>query len=250
MLRVYLLGRVAVEGPQGVLEPHDFPGRQGRLAFVCLAASPRRVERHQLAEILWGEDLPEAWDTDLNAVVSKLRRMFDRIGIRGTDTLESSYGCYELRFPDGTWIDLREAVNSLDHAEGALARSDAAAAWSAAAVASAILCRPLLPGEGGSWAEHKQRELQELQVRTYDTLAGAWLHTGNGRAAVSAARRAVELAPYRESAYARLMECHVAAGDRAEAVRVYAELRERLSDSLGISPAPEVEQIYLEALGR
>lgn len=249
MLRVYLLGRVAVEGPQGVLGPHDFPGRQGRVAFVYLAAIPRRVERQQLAEVLWGENLPEAWDTALNAVVSKLRRVLDRIGIHGADALESSYGCYELRFPEGTWIDLREAVNSLDYAEGALARGDAAGAWSAAAVASAILCRPLLPGDGGFWAEQKQRELQEFEVRTYDTLAGAWLRAGNGRAAVNAAQRAVELAPYRESAYARLMECHVAAGNRAEAIRVYTELRELLHDSLGVSPAPEVEKIYLEALG-
>lgn len=248
MLRVYLVGRVMIESPRGLIEPSDFPGRQGRLAFVYLAASLRRVERDRLADVLWGDHVPDAWDTALNAIVSKLRKVLDRTGMSGARALESSDGCYELRFPGRTWIDLREAVNSLDLAEGALVRGDPDRAWPGAAVASAILRRHFLPGEGGPWVEQTRRELHELEVRTYDTLAGAWLQVDNAKAAVRAARRAVELAPFRESAYARLMECQLAAGDRAEAVRVYGELRDLLRESMGLSPAPEVEQIYLQAL--
>ncbi|WP_165368282.1 AfsR/SARP family transcriptional regulator [Phytoactinopolyspora endophytica] len=240
---------MTIDSPHGVLEQADFLGRQGRLAFVYLAESPRRVERHQLAEAIWGDSLPDAWDTALNAIVSKLRRTLSRVGVDASNSLEGSYGCYELRLPAGTWIDLREAMNSLDFAEGAVVRGDARAAWPAAAVASAILRRPFLSGEDLPWVEQRRRELHELEVRTYDTLANAWLQVGNGPTAVAAARRAVALAPYRESVYARLMECHVAAGDRAEAVRVYTELRDLLSEVMGISPAPEVEHIYLEALG-
>jgi DNA-binding SARP family transcriptional activator len=246
---MYLVGRVMLESPGCLIEPSDFPGRQGRLAFVYLAASPRRVERDQLAEVLWGDDLPEAWHTALNAIVSKLRRILDRAGLDGARALEASHGCYELRMPEGTWIDLREAVNSLDLAEGALAHSEPGKAWPAAAVASAILRRPFLPGEAGPWAEQTRRELQNLEVRTYDTLAGAWLQAGNSQAAIRAARRAIELAPFRESGYARLMECQLAAGDRAEAVRAYCELRDLLRDSMGLSPAPEVERVYRRALG-
>lgn len=249
MLRVYLVGRVMIESPARLIQPSEFPGRQGRLAFVYLAASPRRVERDQLADVLWGEDLPEAWQSALNAIVSKLRRILDRVGLDGARALEASHGSYELRLPEGTWIDLREAVNSLDLAEGALARDEPGKAWPAAAVASAILRRPFLPGDTGSWVEQTRRELNQLEVRTYDTLAGAWLQAGNAPAAIRAARRAVELAPFRESGYARLMECQLAAGDRAEAVRVYGELRDLLQDSMGLSPAPEVERVYLKALG-
>jgi DNA-binding SARP family transcriptional activator len=238
-----------IESPGRLIEPSDFPGRQGRLAFVYLAASPRRVERDQLADVLWGDDLPEAWHTALNAIVSKLRRVLDRAGLDGSHALEASYGSCELRFPEGTWTDLREAVNSLDLAEGALARGEPGKAWPAAAVASAILRRPFLPGEAGTWVEQTRNELRQLEMRTYDTLAGAWLQAGNAPAAVRAARRAVELAPFRESGYARLMECQLAAGDRAEAVRAYGELRDLLRDSMGLSPAPEVERLYLQALG-
>lgn len=249
MLRVYLLGRVMITNPHRLVDQSNFPGRQGRLAFVHLAARGRPVERGRLAGVLWGDDLPDAWETALSAIVSKLRKTLDSAGINDSRAVECSDGCYELRLPEGTWIDLREAVNSLDFAEGALARGDAREAWSAAAVASANLRRPFLVGERGQWVERTRRELRDLEVRTFDTLAGAWLSVGNAHAAVRAARRAVELAPFRESGYVLLMQSHLAAGDRAEAVRVYGELRDLLRESLGLSPAPDVEKIYLNALG-
>ncbi len=128
-------------------------------------------------------------------------------------------------------------------------RGDGPAAWADATVASAILRRSLLAGDTGPWVEAKRRDLHEMEVRTYDTLAAAWLLVGDARAAVRAARRAVDLAPYRESAYARLMECHLAVGNRAEAIRVYDEVSGLLRETMGISPAEEVEALYLRALG-
>ena len=53
LLRFYIIGRVMVEGPDGVLEASGLPGRQGRLALVYLCAQPRRVDRAELADVLW-----------------------------------------------------------------------------------------------------------------------------------------------------------------------------------------------------
>lgn len=249
MLRIYLIGRVMIESDDEALESSAFPGRQGRLAFVYLAAAPRRVERDQLAEVIWPDRPPDAWDNALSAIVSKLRRLLGRVSVDGSASLESTYGSYELRLPEGSWIDLRAAINSVDRAQGALATGHGRSAWSNAAVASAILRRPFLPGDTGPWVDAMRHELHEYQVRAYHTLAGAWLRIGDPHAAVTAARKAVDLAPFRESSYAQLMEAHLAAGDRAEAVRVYHELHSLLRESLGISPAGDVEDLYRTALG-
>ena len=40
------------------------------------------------------------------------------------------------------------------------------------------------------------------------------------------------------------MEAHVAAGNRAEALRVYERCRRLLADELGAYPSPETESIY------
>ncbi len=247
MTKVYLTGRVTIETDDGsLIEPSAFPGRQGRLAFVRLAASPRRLERDQLAETLWPGELPEAWDTALSAVVSKLRRTLANAGLG--DALDSSDGCYELRWGSRVWIDLREAINSLDRAEGALRRGDSKAAWSDATVASAIFRRRFLPGESGPWVERMRRELLDYEIRTYDTLAAVWLLEANPTAAIQAARMAVDLAPYRETAYARLMEAHLAAGNRAEAIRCYEEVRALLGETMGIEPTERVQELYEQAL--
>jgi hypothetical protein len=50
--RVYLLGRVAIDSDVRLIEASDFPGRQGRLAFVFLASEPSRADRHRLADVL------------------------------------------------------------------------------------------------------------------------------------------------------------------------------------------------------
>ena len=44
------------------------------------------------------------------------------------------------------------------------------------------------------------------------------------------------------------MRMHAAAGDRAAALRVFAQCRERLRGELGVSPSPQTEAVYLEIL--
>jgi branched-chain amino acid transport system substrate-binding protein len=57
-------------------------------------------------------------------------------------------------------------------------------------------------------------------------------------------QKVVELEPYRESGYRRLMQAHAAAGNRAEGLRVYERCRRFLADELGAYPSPETESIY------
>lgn len=66
--------------------------------------------------------------------------------------------------------------------------------------------------------------------------------------AIQHASEMVQLEPFRETAYQLLMRMHAAAGDRAEALRVFARCRELLRDELGVSPSPQTEAVYLDIL--
>ena len=236
-----------IESDASVLEASALPGRQGRLAFVYLASAPRRADRQDLADVLWDE-LPDAWEGALNSILSKLRRVFDGLGYEGSKVLEGRSGSYELRLPPGSWVDLREGINALDRAEGALKRGDSDSAWSDATVASTVFRRRFLPGETGRWVERMRRDLLEYESRTFDALAQVWLAKHDPTAALHAAQRVVDLNPYRESAHARVMECHLAAGNRTEAIGVYNELRAMLGETMGISPGPIAEALYEKAI--
>jgi DNA-binding SARP family transcriptional activator len=80
-------------------------------------------------------------------------------------------------------------------------------------------------------------------------LAEVWLANGEHALAVNGAAEVVALEPFRDSAYLRLMRAHVAAGNRAEALRVYENCRRLLADELGADPAPETQALYLQLLG-
>src|SRR5262249_40506789 len=112
------------------------------------------------------------------------------------------------------------------------------------ALAASLLRKPFVPGEEGVWVEEKRRELADIRERALDALADASLRTGDAAEAVRWAKQTIALAPFRGSGHPRLMQAHVAAGNRAEALRVYEQCRRLLAEELGTYPSPETEAIY------
>jgi YVTN family beta-propeller protein len=248
-VRISLTGRVSIEVNGASLHEQSFPGRQGRLVFAyLLAAEGRPVPRDELAEALWGEELPATWEKALAVLVSKLRALLEACGLDGQRALTSAFGCYQLVLPEGAWIDVAAATEAANRAEAALAADDPAEARASAAAAAALARRTFLPGEHGSWVEEKRRDLREVLVRALDCLADAGLQSGDAGEAVKHAEELTELEPFRESGYRMLMRAHSAAGNNAEALRVYERCRRLLADELGAYPSPETESTYLEIL--
>ena len=244
-LKVFLAGRVAVEADGVMIDEGRLPGRQGRLLFAYLVAEQGRpVPRDELAEALWGESPPASWDKALTVVVSKLRHLLSDIGLDGSTALTGAFGCYRLELPAGSWVDVTVATNAAHEAEEALAADDVEQAKTAAALAVSLAQGAFLPGEEGGWVEERRRELEHVRRRALNALADACLLAGDAAEAVQWAEQAIALAPYSETGYRRLMNAHTAAGNRAEALRVYEGCRQLLADELGAYPSPETESIY------
>jgi ABC-type transport system substrate-binding protein/DNA-binding SARP family transcriptional activator/DNA-binding beta-propeller fold protein YncE len=209
-----------------------------------VAEQGRPVPRDELAEALWGENLPATWDKALSVLVSKLRVLLAEHGIDGSTALTGAFGCYRLELPEGSWIDVLAAASAVEEAEEAIASGDLERAKAAAAVAASLVREPFLPAEEGAWVEQKRRELTEVRLRALDVLVDASLRSDEPQQAAKWAEQAVTLEPFRESGYRRLMEAHIAAGNRAEALRVYERCRRLLADELGAYPSPETESTY------
>lgn len=244
-VRFYLAGRVAVEGSV-TLDQSDLPGAQGRRALVHLVlARHRPVPVEELADVLWGATPPASWETALRAVVSKLRTALTGVGL--AEAICAEGGCYQLRVA-GAWVDLEEAGLSLHRAEGACRAGDLPTAFAAATVAASITARPVLAGMDDPELAVLRDRCRRLRVRALDVLSAVWLGRGDVQLALHVTQEAVGLEPFREQGYRSLMRCHLAAGNRAEALRVYADCRALLAEELGVEPAPETASVYLEAL--
>jgi DNA-binding SARP family transcriptional activator/ABC-type branched-subunit amino acid transport system substrate-binding protein/DNA-binding beta-propeller fold protein YncE len=248
-VKISLTGRVSIEANGAKRDERSFPGRQGRLVFAYLLAEEgRAVPRDELAEVLWGDAPPATWEKALSVLVSKLRALLEDCGIDGQAALRSAFGCYQLVLPPGAWIDLAAAREATGRARAALDAGDIGAAREAAVEVVALARRRFLPGEDGAWVDEKRRELSELLVRALECLADACVAAGDAREAVRHAEELITLEPYREGGYRRLMQAHAAAGDSAEALRVYERCRRLLADELGAYPSPETESIYRDLL--
>ena len=100
-LWVYICGRPAVEAGDVVVGKGDLPGRQGRRLWVYLSLHQRGpVGRVELAEAIWGDDIPDAWDTILNALVSWLRSALAPLAeLAPALRSAASQGAIRWRFP-------------------------------------------------------------------------------------------------------------------------------------------------------
>lgn len=239
--RIHLCGRLVAEIDGSRVES-QLRGRQGRLLFAYLVLNRSRgVRRDELSEAVWEDDVPAAPDAALSALLSKLRRI---VPVEGRSDLR-------MVLPDDAWIDVEAAAEALHRAEGAVARRDWTSAWGPARVVQHIATRELLQGETAAWLDEHRRRLRSLLERALEVAAQACLEIGGGEldTAERAARTLVELAPYHESGYRWLMLILDRRGNRAEALRVYDDLRQLLRDDLGTAPAPATQDLHKALLG-
>jgi DNA-binding SARP family transcriptional activator len=239
-LRLYLTGRVCAERDGQVVDEKRLPGRQGRLALVYLALERTRpIPIDALADALWGEALPAAWETALSAIVSKLRSALGDLGV-GVTTVS---GRYQLALPADAWVDVEAARLALDEAEGHVRARRERAAWGGGNVAASIAERGMLAGVDVEWVWRVRQELRSIRVRALACLTSAALANTEYPLAAQFARAQVELEPFRETGWRQLMRAQAGAGNRAEALRAYAECRDLLVKELGVPPSPETEAV-------
>ena len=237
--RIDLCGRLLVEIDGGTVEGAA-RGRQGRLLLAFLVLHRQTpVSRERLVEALWGGALPRDPSAVLNTLLSGLRRALGDGRLEGRRELRIDLG------PDAE-VDVEVALAARNAALDALSRGAFEEAAASARTAAEISARELLPGDDADWLDRARDELREVHADALESLARAGIELGEADAldAVRAASAVVAFAPFRESAYALLMEAHAARGNVAEALRVFDDLRGLLREELGTAPSPPLLALH------
>jgi DNA-binding SARP family transcriptional activator len=241
---VQLCGRLVFE-LRGRRIEQRLPSRQGRLAFTFLVLQrPRAVSRAELIDAIWGAAPPTDHATALTVLLSKLRAAV------GSDVLVGR-GSVRIVLPEGTRVDVEQALAAVHRAESAVAQEEWARAWPAALCAQYVAERRLLPDHDDlPWLDGWRRRLDDMRERALEAYAAACLGLGGTELAGAerAARRLVERNPVRETGYGLLMRALAARGHVPEALRVYEQARSVLRDELGIPPGPAIASLHAELL--
>ena len=155
----------------------------------------------------------------------------------------------QLELPPDAQIDVDQAAARARGARAALAARPGAAARTAEAALD-IYEPGLVPTFDAPWLEEHRRPQEDERLEALELLAEASLALGGDgpMRAQLAARQLVELAPFRESGYALLMEAHAARGNQAEALQAFERVRVLLREELGSTPSAELRALHEQVL--
>lgn len=246
--RIYLCGRVTVERNGRALTDSALGGRQGRLLFAFLGTRRTQpVSKADLVDAVWGTRTPPSVETALNALISKLRAALRKLGVPRPHGVASDVGTYQFVVPSA-WIDVEDARTAIDRAEGALRSNELSNAWSSANVAAAITRQPFLPDEDHPWVQQQRASLQRVWRRALLVLSAVSVRNGEPELGIQHAADALSAEPFDEIACQALMRAHAVAGNRAEALRVYANCRKLFRGELGVEPSEQTAAVFLSIL--
>ncbi len=235
-LRVRLLGGFAVEG----VDERALGTRKARVLLKQLAvAQGRPVPVDELVEVVWGDETPRTPSDQLSVLVSRLR------SVLGAHRLPRTDAGYSLA---ADWIDTVELEERTREVEERLRSHELGSALAAAQVALATARGPLLPEEDAAWADEARPSVDRLVARARLLAAEARLAVGEFAAARVAAQSVLDLDAYDEAALRLVMRADASAGRPGAALAAFTEVRHRLAEDLGTSPAPETELLHTAIL--
>ncbi len=237
MLRLRLLGDVAVQRDDGPPEGFGSPRLQSLVALLVLhRGAPQPRER--LAYLLW----PDSTDTQARSNLRKLLHTVRR-------TLPEADTCIEVTHTTLRWRPDAPAEVDVVTVEDALAvaarAADAGEARRELDRAVAAYGGPLLPGSYEDWVLAERERLHAGAVDGLErllTLAGP----DADDAALRYGEELLRLEPLRESTYRQLMRLRARRGERAEALRLYRSCEAVLARELGVAPSEQTRALYDE----
>jgi DNA-binding SARP family transcriptional activator/WD40 repeat protein len=239
---VRVLGEIAVEGPDGRMDPG---GHKPRLLLALLIADAGSVvTTERLIDGLWDEDPPPTARKTLQVHVSNLRH-----SLGSTFPLETVRAGYRLDAAAVT-IDARQFE---DEVRRATVMVDSAPADASRLLATALARwrgPPYADVAGAPAIDPEVARLNELRLGAVELRIDADVRLGHHEQVLGELEALTADHPYRERLRALQMLALYRAGRQADALRVYERTRRLLADELGIGPGPELRQLQREVLAQ
>jgi YVTN family beta-propeller protein len=237
-LEFRLLGPLEVRGDDGAAI--DLGGRQQRLLITYLLLhSNEAVSVDRLVDALWAEHPPASAIKSVQAQISRLRRALDSEGAR----LQTQGNGYLLAVRPGE-LDTDRFHRLLEGGRQKLAAGDPEGAKSTLSEALALSRGPPLADfTYDDFAQASIARLDELRLSALEERLEAELALGRQTAVLSELEALVVEHPLRERLRGQLMLALYRAGRKAEALRVYDDVRRQLAEELGLEPGEALKRL-------
>jgi DNA-binding SARP family transcriptional activator len=237
---ISLFGPLAIREGTRSLSDRDLGGaRPKQVLEILLAARGHRVPIDRLADLLWGDRLPQDPAAALQTFISVLRRRLSPDRRRARELVVTEPDAYRFAIE---LVDL-----DLDRFDQLLERSGQAATRDARRLlqdALALVRGEVLEDEPyASWAEDLRGTYRGRALGAHLDAAEAALAECDYAAALTHAQAAIGLDRFAERAHRTTMLALYALGRAHEALDAYRRMRELLASQLGLDPTAETRTL-------
>jgi DNA-binding SARP family transcriptional activator len=249
MLRLYLFGTLRVYIGDRVVIDESFPRRKAKELLALLYLERERyIPRDELFELLWPADDGLPLESGrLKQTVLVLRRALEQGRSRqtGWQYIVERDGSYFFNARVPYVSDLEQLEQELFAAHASQRRGDTEGALAHFHRAFVLRRGELIPEFAyEDWAAPHIAAQREAYLQALDEAADLHGNRGEYRRAIELLRHAMSTDSLRESSAVQLMDWLWRSGDSAEAVQVYARLRDGLARKLQLEPDPRTTELY------
>jgi DNA-binding SARP family transcriptional activator len=243
-LHIEVLGPMRVRRGDHLIDAG--PLKERLLLGLLAVQSERPVSAAEIAELLWPDRPPRTYRGLVHTYVARLRQ---RLGDEnGTPVIGRDRTGYRLILPPDQ-VDAARFQRLAERARSAYERGDTDRARELFAAGLGCWRGPVLSDAGPRLRPYPAAAaLARQQLACAVTYADLALAAGQGAEAVALLRGIADAEPLHEGVHARLMLALAGAGDQAAALQLFAELRDRLSEELGVSPGAELVDAHVRVL--
>ena len=241
-MQVRLFGELEVLAA-GVPVPVRGAKQRALLALLALQRG-QPVSADRLIDVLWGDGLAANPANALQVQIGQLRRTF---GAAAIVTSDAGYAL-DVRPDQVDVVRFEQLVR-----KGRRLAADGELAPASATLGEALGLRrgePLAEFAYAGFADAERARLDELTLVAAESRAGADLGLGRYEELAGELEASCREHPLRERLWELLILALYRSGRQAEALRAYAEVRDRLAGELGLDPGPALRELQTRILAQ
>jgi DNA-binding SARP family transcriptional activator/tetratricopeptide (TPR) repeat protein/DNA-binding XRE family transcriptional regulator len=244
-VRIGVLGPLSVRHGDRTVEVGALKQRS-LLALLALRANGT-VRHDEIIDVLWGSEPPESCLGLVHTYVSRLRRSLIAVSKRNADAITSVVGGYRLSLAtdqlDLLRFDELVAMAQAERMDDPVRATDlfdrAMACWRGPVFADLPERLRRHPAAVAAAGRRRDAALAHADVA---------LELGRYDEVVAAIGVLIHDEPLHEGLHARLILGLAGTGEQAAALQVFADIRARLDEDLGVEPGAEIRAAHLRVL--
>ena len=243
-LSIHVLGPVSATRGAALL---PLGGRQQRAVLAVLVTRLGAVvTMGQIADAIWGEDLPPGHVQTVQTYISHLRSI---LGLERSQ-LATVSGGYRLLLPPDA-VDSQVFHRLVRQGLDARATGDNGSAAESLTRALGLWAGDVMADLADyPFVADYAAPLTELRLTAVEACVGARLDLGDHRHLVAELEELVANHPLRVQLHAQRILALYRSGRQADALRAYRSVRTLLDDELGVRPGPDLQRLHERVLAQ